>query len=142
MNSWGLGGRTEPRSCDDPQVVAETARMVGNVLGWVSSCLYVGARIPQIRKNYLRKSTEGISGTMFYFAVMGNFTYSTGILLRGDRLVKAAPWLAGSLSAMSLDIFLVWQSRHYAKSEQAAYVPLVSAEEREEEQEQAVMART
>ena len=100
-------------SCEPNVQVSDSMHLIGNLFGWISSCFYVGSRIAQIYTNKKRQSTEGIASTMFFFAIMGNLTYSIGILLRSDRLVQAAAWLVGSLICMSLDVFIVFQSQYY-----------------------------
>lgn len=103
------------QSCEPSTKVSSTLVMVGNILGWASSCCYVGSRIAQILKNRERQSADGIANTMFIFAILGNLTYSIGILLRDDRLVKAIPWLMGSLTCMMMDVFIVFQLNYYSR---------------------------
>ena len=57
---------------------ASSSHTVGLVLGWLSACIYLNSRIPQIIKNYKRESTKGLSRTMFVNAIMGNLTYGLG----------------------------------------------------------------
>ena len=102
-------------SCEPPNDASEGTIVLGNVLGWISSCFYVGSRVAQITKNYQRQSTEGVAPTMFVFAIFGNLTYSLGILLRWERVGKATPWLTGSLMCLSMDIFIVTQSYVYSR---------------------------
>lgn len=100
-------------SCEEELNISHSKLIMGNILGWTSTVFYVGSRLPQIMKNRRRKSTEGISDSMFVFAVLGNFTYSGGILLRNDHVVRSIPWLLGSLACMTLDITLVAQVWYY-----------------------------
>jgi len=41
--------------------------------------LYLGARLPQIAKNYREKSCEGLSLLFFILSVIGNLTYGAGV---------------------------------------------------------------
>jgi len=131
-------------SCEPNSTVSDSALFAGNVLGWVSSCFYVGSRVAQIRKNWQRQSTEGVASTMFMFAIMGNLTYSAGIMLRPDRVMSAMPWLVGSLTCMGMDIFIVSQSYYYAlKKPEVVVVPepsirsaLLDSDQRDIEQTQ------
>ncbi|KAL9612494.1 MAG: hypothetical protein Q9167_002925 [Letrouitia subvulpina] len=52
----------------------------GRVLSWMSTLLYLGSRLPQIYKNLIRRSTSGLSPTLFIAAFFGNFFYSTSML--------------------------------------------------------------
>ncbi|KAB2578884.1 putative pq loop repeat protein [Lasiodiplodia theobromae] len=59
----------------------ETATQVaGRLLSWLSTVMYLGSRMPQLYKNYKRKSTSGLSPTLFLAAFMGNLFYSSSIL--------------------------------------------------------------
>jgi uncharacterized protein with PQ loop repeat len=104
------------QSCEPYHEMSPFSLTLGSVLGSLASCMYVGSRFSQISKNRQRQSTEGIAPSMFMFAVLGNLTYSIGIILRQDHIVKASPWLAGSLACMSLDIFILSQTYRYSKS--------------------------
>ena len=52
----------------------------GRVLSWLSTVLYLGSRFPQIIKNHVRRSTAGLSSTLFIAAFCGNLFYSSSIL--------------------------------------------------------------
>ncbi|CRG83106.1 hypothetical protein PISL3812_00454 [Talaromyces islandicus] len=59
------------------EVDIETA---GRILSWMSTVLYLGSRLPQLYKNYIRKSTAGLSPLLFMAAFCGNFFYSASLL--------------------------------------------------------------
>ena len=52
----------------------------GQILSWCSTILYLGSRLPQIYKNAIRRSTSGLSHTLFIAAFFGNLFYSTSLL--------------------------------------------------------------
>lgn len=52
---------------------------IGACLGYTSAVLYLGARIPQIIKNYNNKSCDGLSILFFLLSLMGNITYGAGV---------------------------------------------------------------
>lgn len=52
---------------------------IGACLGYTSAVLYLGARIPQILKNYNNKSCDGLSIIFFLLSLMGNITYGAGV---------------------------------------------------------------
>ncbi|PGH00252.1 hypothetical protein AJ79_08266 [Helicocarpus griseus UAMH5409] len=96
----------------DEQVVAVGAQ----VLGYASAVLYLGARIPQIIKNYREKSCEGLSLLFFIFSLLGNLSYGAGILFHSTEKVyflKNLPWLIGSLGTMFEDALIFVQFRIY-----------------------------
>ena len=71
-------------------------RVAGFLLSWCSAVLYLCSRIPQIRKNYERKSTEGLSLTMFVSAMVGNGTYAASIFLQNPIIpLTSVPFLVG-----------------------------------------------
>ncbi|OJD33246.1 pq loop repeat protein [Diplodia corticola] len=54
-------------------------QVAGRLLSWLSTVMYLGSRMPQLYKNYKRKSTSGLSPTLFLAAFMGNLFYSSSI---------------------------------------------------------------
>jgi solute carrier family 66 (lysosomal lysine-arginine transporter), member 1 len=52
----------------------------GKILSWLSTLLYLGSRLPQLYKNHVRRSTAGLSPTLFAAAFFGNFFYSSSLL--------------------------------------------------------------
>jgi len=52
----------------------------GTVLSWLSTALYLLSRLPQLYKNYRRRSTSGLSPHLFAAAFFGNLFYSASIL--------------------------------------------------------------
>ncbi|CCJ28856.1 unnamed protein product [Pneumocystis jirovecii] len=69
----------------------------------------VFARIPQIKKNFESKSTEGLSLLFFVFTLLGNITYAISILLidvSRKYIMMNLPWLLGSLGTLSMDILV------------------------------------
>lgn len=52
---------------------------IGTSLGYISAVLYLGARVPQILKNYNHKSCDGLSILFFLLSLMGNITYGAGV---------------------------------------------------------------
>ncbi|KJA16484.1 hypothetical protein HYPSUDRAFT_290406 [Hypholoma sublateritium FD-334 SS-4] len=66
-------------------------------LGWSSASLFLGARIPQILKNF-KTRCEGLSPALFFFSIFGNTTYALSILAKSvdkEYLIKNGGWLAG-----------------------------------------------
>jgi len=54
--------------------------LAGRILSWVSTALYLGSRIPQLVKNAQRRSTAGLSLSLFVAAFFGNLFYSSSLL--------------------------------------------------------------
>lgn len=104
--------------CDEDVVENEKAILIGKILGWIGSIVYVSSRIPQIVKNFRRGSVEGISFWMFFSAVMGNVTYALGILLKATSwkyVEEKAIFLVGSLGTVIFDFCILGQFYYYTK---------------------------
>ena len=52
----------------------------GRILSWISTLSYLSSRLPQLYKNFLRRSTAGLSPALFIAAFLGNLFYSTSLL--------------------------------------------------------------
>ena len=88
---------------------------VGSSLAWGSALCYLGSRVSQLRKNTQRtEGAQGLSSAMFATAVVANGLYGVSVLLRlsggAADLRSAAPWLAGSLGVMVLDVVIAAQA--------------------------------
>ncbi|KIJ55021.1 hypothetical protein M422DRAFT_24878 [Sphaerobolus stellatus SS14] len=103
---------------------SDTQRVVGRISAWTCTTLYLTSRLPQIWKNYARKSVEGLSIYLFIFAFMGNFFYVLSILTspKLDQpepqakqfLRESIPYLLGSGGTLCFDVTIVIQSLIYA----------------------------
>ncbi|KAL4944207.1 hypothetical protein BDV06DRAFT_210417 [Aspergillus oleicola] len=95
------------------------------VLGYFSAVCYLGARLPQIYKNYRDQSCEGLSLLFFILSLMGNLTYGAGILCHSTEknyFITNLPWLIGSLGTMVEDVTIFVQFRLYAVADSSAAV--------------------
>jgi uncharacterized protein with PQ loop repeat len=89
---------------------------LGQIFGWGCAVLYLGSRIPQVVKNFRRKSTEGLSLLFFLFACLGNITYVLSIVsasLEPRYLLVNLSWLAGSAGTLLLDALVPLTSIDY-----------------------------
>ncbi|XP_060623616.2 lysosomal amino acid transporter 1 homolog [Anolis sagrei] len=97
--------------------------MSGFICGYVSCVFYLGSRIPQLYKNFQRRSTEGTSYLLFALAMMGNCTYGLSLILKmpatkyliGLYFWHHLPWLIGSFGVLVLDLFITAQFIMYRK---------------------------
>ncbi|ORY84223.1 PQ loop repeat-domain-containing protein [Protomyces lactucae-debilis] len=99
----------------------------GQAAAWLSSILYFLSRIPQIRANYKRSSTEGLSAYLFLAAFCGNLCYSLSVLTSPHAttspsntaeearafLLGALPFLIGSGGTLMFDLVIVVQALVY-----------------------------
>lgn len=97
------------------------------VLAWGCTVVYVGSRLPQLHKNYLRKSVEGVSPVLFGSALMGNITYTLSILTscaflydedKLDFFWRELPYILGSSGTVVFDIAYFYQRHIYRNAGQ------------------------
>jgi len=111
--------RDEPPLCEDKgRHRATLASKLGSALSWAANLVYIAARVPQIHKNYMRKSVEGLSMLMFCCSIGGNTSYSLSILLRmqpgrASFWVETFPYLLSCLITIGCDLTILMQSRWY-----------------------------
>uniref|UniRef100_A0A1I8A0A3 PQ loop repeat protein n=1 Tax=Steinernema glaseri TaxID=37863 RepID=A0A1I8A0A3_9BILA len=95
------------------------ASYIGNVLGLFAAASYFCGRLPQMWKNFTRKSCEGLSLLMLMIIMPANLTYGISVILGGsgyEYFVSRAPWLAGSLGCCFFDTVMMYQFWRYRKS--------------------------
>ncbi|XP_054250835.1 lysosomal amino acid transporter 1 homolog [Indicator indicator] len=99
------------------------SEIIGFTIGSISSVLYLCSRVPQIYTNHKRKSTVGVSYSLFALVMLGNLLYGLSVLLKnpepgqgdGDYVLHHLPWLVGSLGVLSLDVVISFQFLAYRK---------------------------
>ncbi|KAH8923229.1 hypothetical protein BT69DRAFT_1350313 [Atractiella rhizophila] len=94
---------------DDPFVL-----WVGRLSAWVCTSFYLISRLPQILKNFRRRSIAGLSVLLFLMAFGGNFFYVLSILLSPERAREGywwdeLPYLLGSGGTLGGDAIIVGQ---------------------------------
>ncbi|KUI74521.1 putative vacuolar amino acid transporter YPQ3 [Cytospora mali] len=116
------GGAEDPVGSDPADAAKEPVMVVGMALGYFSAACYLCARIPQIIKNWREKSTEGLALLFFLLSLTGNLTYGASLFAysqNGGYLLKALPWLLGSLGTIVEDGIIFVQFQLYSKATQA-----------------------
>ncbi|KAF9355720.1 hypothetical protein BGX26_006229 [Mortierella sp. AD094] len=108
---------------DDPSPPADQNIIImGRIFAWVCTVFYLSSRMPQLWKNFKRKSVQGLSILMFFWAAMGNLTYSLSILNSADAvnpdtrqkfLREAVPYLLGSSGTLMFDVSIFAQWLYY-----------------------------
>nr|XP_020828797.1 lysosomal amino acid transporter 1 homolog isoform X3 [Phascolarctos cinereus] len=102
--------------------------IIGFTIGSISSMLYLMSRLPQIYTNFQRKSTQGISYSLFALVILGNMLYGLSVLLKNPEagqtessfLLHHLPWLIGSLGVLLLDVIISIQFLIYRKQPSSA----------------------
>ncbi|KAJ6477360.1 PQ loop repeat-domain-containing protein [Mycena vitilis] len=112
--AWWINRNTE-KTVEPPKQPSVTVQWTIQILGWTSAVLYLGSRIPQIAKNFHTRC-EGLSPALFFFAIVGNLTYSLSIIAKStdrDYLITNASWLAGSALTVFFDLIVLGQFFYY-----------------------------
>ncbi|GAB7346563.1 hypothetical protein MBLNU457_5756t2 [Dothideomycetes sp. NU457] len=121
---WAIAwkaGAWKPTPVSDPATDKDMP-LGAEILGYASAVLYLGARLPQIAKNYKEKSCEGLSLLFFVLSIVGNLTYGAGIILHSTErkyFLKNLPWLIGSLGTMAEDALIFYQFHLYGEKQSA-----------------------
>ncbi|KAH9936153.1 PQ-loop-domain-containing protein [Fomitopsis serialis] len=93
----------------------EVVEWRSQVLGWISAAMFLGARVPQIVKNFQTRC-EGLSPFLFVYSITGNTTFVLAILAASmdlQHLITNASWIAGSALTVFLDVFVLSQFVYY-----------------------------
>ncbi|KAI2637725.1 PQ-loop-domain-containing protein [Hypomontagnella submonticulosa] len=115
--SYKAGAWDKPDVPDD-LTADEPVAILGLVLGYASAVCYLCARVPQIIKNYKEKSCEGLALLFFLLSLTGNLTYGLSVFSYSPEpayIIKAIPWLLGSLGTIIEDCIIFYQFKIYAK---------------------------
>ncbi|XP_013381904.1 lysosomal amino acid transporter 1 homolog [Lingula anatina] len=97
-------------------VFTGTGDIIGYVCGIISTCFYMGSRLPQLLLNFRRKSTEGVNIGMFILIVSGNLTYGSSIIVKSTEevfILQHLPWIVGSYGMILIDIITFSQFYYY-----------------------------
>ncbi|OTA81424.1 hypothetical protein M434DRAFT_401374 [Hypoxylon sp. CO27-5] len=116
--SYKVGAWDKPDLPDEP-TADEPVAILGLALGYASALCYLCARVPQIVKNYREKSCEGLALLFFLLSLTGNLTYGLSVFTYSpepEYIIKAIPWLLGSLGTIVEDCVIFYQFRIYSKN--------------------------
>ncbi|KAI0138124.1 PQ-loop-domain-containing protein [Hypoxylon sp. NC0597] len=116
--SYKVGAWDKPDVPDEP-TADEPVAILGLALGYASALCYLCARVPQIIKNYREKSCEGLALLFFLLSLTGNLTYGLSVFTYSpepEYIIKAIPWLLGSLGTIVEDFIIFYQFRIYSKN--------------------------
>ena len=108
-------------NCEVDLELTQTERVIGDVSAWVCFVCYFFGRVPQMVLNYKRKATEGLSMTMFLFALLGNLFYGTSIVIMPIDTHSSffwestLPYILGSYGCVLPSLIVLWQFYHYSK---------------------------
>lgn len=83
--------------------------LIGDILAWGATCIFIISRIPQIILNYKRNSTEGLAMGSFIILMISSIAYLISIILVND-ILDIIQWVIGILvSLLIFDSIIVYQ---------------------------------
>ncbi|KAL1601162.1 hypothetical protein SLS59_005314 [Nothophoma quercina] len=111
--------------------------ILGKFFSWCSTFLYLGSRLPQLYKNQIRRSTAGLSPSLFAAAFFGNLFYSTSLLTnpsawqdfpphsgwtdegsnRREWIMRALPFFLGAAGVLLMDAAVGLQFVYFGDGE-------------------------
>ncbi|KAK5167752.1 uncharacterized protein LTR77_007451 [Saxophila tyrrhenica] len=117
----------------------------GTALSWLSTALYLASRLPQLLHNARRRSTSGLSPTLFLAAFCGNSFYSAALATnprawssfapygahgwvgpegsdRGAWVTAALPFFLGAAGVLGMDGMVGCQFLMYGEGERKVVV--------------------
>jgi solute carrier family 66 (lysosomal lysine-arginine transporter), member 1 len=93
---------------------------IADIIGWISTFIFIGSRIPQIYLNYQRKSTEGLSIYSFILINVANLLFLTSILVNlcdtldtTTFIIENLQWILGSSTTVLFDLIIFYQFQLY-----------------------------
>lgn len=93
---------------------------IADLIGWISTFIFIGSRIPQIYLNYQRKSTQGLSVYSFILVNIANLLFLSSILVNlCDTLdtpifiINNLQWILGSSTTVFFDLIIFYQFQIY-----------------------------
>ncbi|CDH59461.1 hypothetical protein BATDEDRAFT_9677 [Lichtheimia corymbifera JMRC:FSU:9682] len=97
----------------------DTDLWIGRFFGWLCALLYLSSRVPQMYRNFRRRSAQGLSMALFLCAAAGNLTYTLGILLNPNQnrqtMLEAIPYILGSAGTLVFDVTIYIQHAVYSR---------------------------
>ncbi|KAL7621113.1 hypothetical protein AAE478_008426 [Parahypoxylon ruwenzoriense] len=118
--SYKFGAWDKPEDVSEPAAESPIA-IFGLILGYASAVCYLwyvelAEALSRIIKNYREKSCEGLALLFFLLSLTGNLTYGLSVFSYSpepEYIIKAIPWLLGSLGTIVEDCVIFYQFRIY-----------------------------
>jgi uncharacterized protein with PQ loop repeat len=95
---------------------ADDTEHAGEIIGWITTSLYLIGRIPQIYLNSKSRNVEGLSILMFVYTILGNVFYLLSFFtfsIEESYIQSNLPWISTTIITILLDIFVIFQILYY-----------------------------
>lgn len=86
--------------------------LLGTIFGWISACIYISSRIPQVIKNFQMKTVGDLSPFYVILSISGNSTYLISLFIKDTSAQFAwnqMPWIFGAGGPCLCDIIFLIQ---------------------------------
>jgi uncharacterized protein with PQ loop repeat len=94
--------------------------IIADIIGWVSTFIFIFSRIPQIYLNYTRKSVDGLNIYSLILVNIANIFFLTSILVNlcdtqdyNFFILNNLQWILGSTVTILFDLIIFYQFKKY-----------------------------
>jgi uncharacterized protein with PQ loop repeat len=98
--------------------LSNSTETAGGVISWITMCMYILGRFPQVILNIKNKSTKDLSVLMYVFTIIANIFYLVLIFMYPDYIMDNLPWVISTVLTIFLDFFVVGQCYYYKRVHQ------------------------
>lgn len=92
-----------------------STEIAGGIISWITMCMYILGRFPQVFLNIKNKSTKDLSILMYIFTIIANILYLILIFMYPDYILDNLPWLISTFFTIFLDFFVIGQHYYYKR---------------------------
>lgn len=90
-----------------------STEIAGGIISWITMCMYILGRFPQVFLNIKNKSTKDLSILMYVFTIIANIFYLVLIFMYPLYIMDNLPWLISTIFTIFLDMFVIGQCYYY-----------------------------
>lgn len=95
-----------------------TTEYAGTIMSWITMCMYIIGRFPQLFLNLRNQSTKDLSILMYTFTIIANISYFILILLDPEYIMDNLPWIISTIFTIFLDFLVIGQHFYYIRKHQ------------------------
>jgi uncharacterized protein with PQ loop repeat len=109
--------------------INSSTEVIGNVISWITMCMYIFGRFPQLLLNFKNKSTKDLSILMYILTIIANIAYLILIFIDPQYIMDNLPWIISTIFTVILDFIVILQDHYYKK----IYIHYIHQQEQEQE---------
>lgn len=92
-----------------------STEIIGSIISWITMCMYIIGRFPQLVLNFKNKSTKDLSILMYIFTIIANIAYLILILIDPQYIMDNLPWIISTSFTIVLDFIVIAQHHYYLR---------------------------